>query len=78
MFNPMSMATPQQRAELEKMQVFTQKIRCTIHTEKSSVEIKLSTDDAEAQTLIPQLVEGVVTSVTQMLYTMFNVSGERV
>jgi len=77
-FNPMAFASPKQREELAKMQVFTQKIRCTIHTDGNRIEMTLNTDDTEAMTLIPQLVEGIVASTTQMLYTMFAVTGERV
>ncbi len=77
-FNPLAFATPQQKEQLQKMQVFTKRIRCTIHTENNRVEIILNTDDAEAMQLIPQLQEGIVTSVTQMLYQMFDMEGERV
>ena len=78
MLNPMAFATPQQQAELDRMQVFTKQIRYVIHTGDDSVEITMKTDDAEAAQLIPQLQEGVVTSVTQMLYQMFGIEGERV
>ena len=78
MFNPLAFATPQQREQLEKMQQFTKKMRYVIHTEDNKVEVAISTDDAEAAQLIPQLQEGIVTSVTQMLYMMFAMEGERV
>ncbi|MFQ6117601.1 MAG: hypothetical protein ACE5LQ_04970 [Candidatus Bipolaricaulia bacterium] len=78
MFNPLAFATPQQREQLEKMQQFTKKMRYVIHTENNRVEVAISTDDAEAAQLIPQLQEGIVTSVTQMLYMMFAMEGERV
>ena len=77
-FNPMAFATPQQREELAKMQQFTKRIKYRIHTEDNRVEISLNTDDAEAMQLLPQLQEGIVTSVTQMLYQMFDMEGERV
>lgn len=79
-FNPMAFATPQQKEQLMKMQVFTQKIKYVIHTEDSEnrVEVTLKTDDPEAAQLLPQLQEGIVTSVTQMLYQMFSMEGERV
>ena len=77
-FNPLTMATPQQKEQLAKMQEFTKKMKYVIHTEGKKVEISLETDDAEAMQLIPQLQEGIVGSVTQMLYTMFGMSGERV
>ena len=80
MLNPMAFATPQQRDQLMKMQVFTQKIKYVIHTEDSEnrVEVTLKTDDPEAANLLPQLREGIVTSVTQMLYQMFAIEGERI
>ena len=77
-FNPMAFATPQQREQLAKFQQFTRNIRCTIHTEGNRVEVALKTDDPQAAELIPQLQEGIVGSVSQMLYTMFDVKGERV
>lgn len=77
-FNPLTMATPQQREQLERMQVFTKKIKYVVHTEDNRVEVTLNTDDAEAMQLLPQLQEGIVSSVTQMLYTMFAMEGSRV
>lgn len=60
------------------MQQFTEKIKYIVHTDDSGVEISLQTDDLEAAKLIPQIQEGIVSSVTQMLYTMFTMTGERV
>ena len=77
-FNPLAFATPQQREQLAKMQVFTKKIKYVVHTEDSRVIITLNTDDSEAMQLLPQLQEGIVDSVTQMLYTMFAMEGKRV
>ncbi len=77
-FNPLAFATPQQREQLAKMQQFTEKIKYIVHTDDSGVEISLQTDDLEAAKLIPQIQEGIVSSVTQMLYTMFTMTGERV
>ncbi len=79
-YNPMALATREQREALEKMQPFTRKIKYVIHTddEKHRVEVSLLTDDQESMTLLPQLQEGIVDSITQMLYTMFDMSGERV
>ena len=79
MFNPMAFATPQQREQLMKMQVITQKIKYKVHTEDSEnrVEVSLQTDDAEAAQLVPQIREGIVDSITQMLYQMFAMTGVR-
>ena len=77
-FNSLAFATPQQREQLAKMQQFTEKIKYIVHTDDSGVEISLQTDDLEAAKLIPQIQEGIVSSVTQMLYTMFTMTGERV
>ena len=77
-FNPLAFATPQQREQLAKMQQFTQKIKYIVHTDDGRVEVSLQTDDLEAAKLIPQIQEGIVNSVTQMLYTMFTMTGERV
>ena len=76
-FNPMAFATPQQREQLVNMQVLTKKIGYVIHTEDNLVEVTLKTADPEAAKLIPQLQEGIVTSVTQMLYQLFDMEGER-
>lgn len=78
MFNPMAFSTPQQRELLAKMQGFTKRIKYVIHTDDGRVEVTLQTDDPEAASLIPQLQEGIVSSVTQMLYQLFSMEGERV
>ncbi len=80
MFNPMAFATPKQREELMKMQPFTEKIHYIIHTEDGAnrIEITLKTDSPESAQLLPQLSEGIVTCVAQMLYQMFAMTGERV
>ncbi len=78
MFNPIAFATPQQREQLMQAQQFTKKIKYVVHTEGNRIDISLVTDDKEASQLLPQIEEGIVTSVTQMLYTMFAMSGERV
>lgn len=77
MFNPMAFATPQQQEQLAKMQVLTQNVKYIIHTENNRVEVSLETDDPEAAKLFPQLQEGMVNSITQMLYQLFAMSGER-
>jgi hypothetical protein len=76
----MAFATAQQKEQLMKMQTLTRKIRYVVHTEdaENRVEVTLKTDDPEAAQLLPQLREGIVTSVTQMLYTMFAMEGERI
>ena len=78
MFSPIAFATPQQREQLMQAQQFTRKIKYVVHTEGNRIDISLVTDDKEAAQLLPQIQEGIVSSVTQMLYTMFAMSGERV
>ena len=79
-FNPLAFATPQQKEQLAKMQQFTKNIKYVIHTEdgENRVEVTLKTEDPEAAKLLPQIQEGIVTSMTQMLYQMFAMEGERV
>ena len=77
-FNPIAFATPQQREQLVQTQQFTRKIKYVVRTEGNRIEFSLITDDKEAAQLLPQIQEGIVNSVTQMLYTMFAMSGERV
>ncbi len=77
-FNPMAFASPQQKEQLAKMQQFTKNVKYIIHTEGTKVEVSLETADPQAAQMIPQLQEGIVGSVTQMLYTMFDMKGERV
>lgn len=79
-FNPMAFATAEQKEKLLKMQALTKKIRYVVHTEdkENRVEVTLKTDDPEATQVLPQLREGIVDSVTQMLYQMFSMEGERV
>ena len=77
-FNPLAFATPEQREDLANMQQFTGKIKYIVHTDAARVEFTLKTDDPEAAQLIPKIQEGIVSSVTQMLYAMFAMSGERI
>jgi hypothetical protein len=77
-FNPIAFATPQQREQLVQAQQFTRKIKYVVRTEGNRIEFSLITEDKEAAQLLPQIQEGIVNSVTQMLYTMFAMSGERV
>lgn len=79
-FNPLAMATPQQREQIAKMQVFSKNIKYIIHTDdnENRVEVSLKTDDPQAAQLLPQIREGIVDSVTQMLYQMFAMTGERI
>lgn len=76
--NPMMFANPQQRENIENMQKLSGKIKYIVHTDNNRVEFLLTTEDAEAAKLIPRIEEGIVVSVTQMLYTMFAMNGERV
>lgn len=77
-FNPMAFITPEQREQLAKIQKFTEKVKYTVHTDAGRVEFTLETDDPEAARLIPQIQEGIINTVTQLLYTTFNMSGERI
>jgi hypothetical protein len=77
-FNPAAFATPQQLEQLARMQKFTEKIKYIVHTDDGRVEFSLQSDDPEAARLIPQIQEGIVSSVTQMLYAIFAMRGERV
>ena len=77
-FNPIAFAIPQQREQLVQAQQFTRKIKYVVRTEGNRIEFSLITEDKEAAQLLPQIQEGIVNSVTQMLYTMFAMSGERV
>jgi len=77
-FNPIAFVSPQQREQLVQAQRFTRKIKYIVHTEGNRIELSLATDDAEAAQLLPQIQEGIVTGLTQLLYTMFAMSGERV
>jgi hypothetical protein len=79
-FNPLAMMTPQQREQLAKMQQFTKNVKYTVHTDddENHVEVFLKTDDSQAAQLLPQIREGIVDSITQMLYTMFAMEGKRV
>lgn len=78
MQNLMGFATPQQREQIANMQAYTKRMRYVIHTEDNRVVVSLETDDPEASQMVPQLTEGIVTSVTQMLYQLFAMEGERV
>jgi hypothetical protein len=79
-FNPLALLTPQQREQLARTQQITKNVKYIVHTEDSEnrVEVTLETDDPDAAQLLPQIMEGIVSSVTQMLYQMFDMKGERV
>ncbi len=74
------MAMQEEEQLLMMMQMLTQKIHYVVHTEdnENHIEITLKTDSLEAAQLLPPLREGIVTNVTQMLYQMFAMNGERV
>jgi len=57
-----------------------EKIHYIIHTDgkTNSMEVRLETDDSEAAKLMPQILEGLLKSTAQGLYTMFGMEGERV
>jgi len=78
MVSPFAFFSERQREELEKIQKFTQNMTYMIHTDNNKVEITLNTEDADAMQLLPQLLEGIVTSTSQMLYQMFGMKGRRV
>jgi hypothetical protein len=72
--------TLQQEEQLLKMRALTQKIHYVVHTEdsKNRIEITLKTADPEAAQLLPQLREGIIASIAQLLYLVFVIEGERV
>jgi hypothetical protein len=78
MQNLMGFATPEQRKQIAELQTVTQKIKYVVHTESNRVEVSLQTDDPKATEVLPQITEGIVDSVTQMLYQLFAMEGERV
>jgi len=78
MFNPLGLITPAQQEQLAMMQQYTTKIHYVLHTEENRMEISLKTEDAEAETFIPQLQEAMVGCISQVLYHMFGIQGERV
>lgn len=79
MIDPMAFASPQQRQKLAEMQEVTRHITYIVHTEDEAnrVEVTLESDDPQAISVIPQIREAVVDSITQTLYTMFAMSGKR-
>jgi len=80
MFDFMAMANPHQREQILKAQQVGRNIKYVIHTDdqKNRIEITFKTDDPEASQLLPQISEGMVAAVTQLLFQMFAMSGERV
>ena len=78
MFNPLGLITPAQQEQLAMMQVYTTKIHYVLHTEDNRMEISLQTEDAEAENFVPQLQEAMVGCISQVLYHMFGIQGERV
>ena len=78
--NPLAFATPQQREQLARMQELSKRIRYIVHTDdaQNRIQITLKADDPESTQLIPQILEAMVGSTTQMLYQLFAMEGERI
>ncbi|MBI2849782.1 MAG: hypothetical protein HYX80_01910 [Chloroflexi bacterium] len=76
--NPMAFFSPQQMEQLAQAQQLTRKIKYVVHTDGNRIELSLSTDDKETAQLLPQIQDAIVNNLTQLLYTMFAMSGERV
>jgi hypothetical protein len=69
--------TPEQLAQ---MQAATARIYARVHTSKDNREITihLETDDPAAIQWLPQVSQGIVTSVAHSLYQLFGIKGELV
>ena len=80
MVTPWALATPQQREEIMKMQVFTRHIQYIIHTDDGAnrIEITLKTNNPQAAQFLPQIRENLVTTTAQMFYDLFAMAGKRV
>jgi hypothetical protein len=64
--------------QLAQMQSVTSRIKARVHTEANrEIRVYLDTDDAEAAQWLPQVTEGLVGSVSQALYQLFGITGER-
>ena len=80
MFNLMGMANSEQREQILKAQEVGRNIKYVIHTDddENRIEITFNTDDPEAVEFLAQVSEGMVTAITQLLFQMFAMSGERI
>lgn len=76
--NPMAFMTPQQQETLKKVQAISKYISAQIKTQDNEIHVLLKTDNPEAAQILPQIQEGLVNSIANSLYQMFNISGKRV
>ncbi len=76
--NPMAFMTPQQQEMLKKVQAVSKNISAQIKTSDNEIHVLLKTDNPESAQLLPQIQEGLVNSIANTLYQMFNISGKRI
>lgn len=76
--NPMAFMTPQQQEMLKKVQLVSKNISAQIKTSGNEIHVWLNTDNPEAAQLLPQIQEGLVNSIANTLYQMFNIAGTRI
>jgi len=67
--------TPEQ---LKLLQAVTSGIRGTVSTGPGEVVVRLETSDPAAARFLPQITEQLVSSITQVLYQIYGITGERV
>jgi len=76
MFNWQSFATPEQIQALSQIRLLTQKIQVVITSRSNRVELEFSTDDPEAQKVIPTVQEATIQSIGGTLNTLFGITGK--
>ena len=75
--NPMAFMSPQQQETLKKVQAVSKNITAEISTSHNEIHVLLKTDNPEAVQLLPQIQEGLVNSIANTLYQMFEITGKR-
>ncbi len=64
--------------QLQQLQAVTSHIKGTISGTPGEVTVRLSANDPAAQQFLPQITEQLVSSISQVLYQLYGIQGERV
>ena len=68
--------TTEQQQQIAQMQTLTKFIRAEVHTENDTVSVKLLTNNQQAKETIPKIQEAMVSSIANILYTLFGIEGK--
>ena len=74
--NPIAMLSPEQQKFLTEVQKFTKDIHATVvKRDGNGITVTLTASNPQAEPYLPQIQNALISSIAQMLYTMFNIQG---